>query len=53
MTVGSTAYQGVMEFTLKDFQEAWEDSTVTGLVIARRTGLLQYSLNNGRMVVRK
>jgi hypothetical protein len=53
MTVGSTVYQGVMEFTLKDFQEAWEDSTVTGMVIARRTGLLQYSLNNGLVVTRK
>lgn len=53
MTVGSAVYQGVMEFTLKDFQEAWEDSTVTGMVIARRTGLLKYSLNNGQVVTRK
>lgn len=45
-TVNNIEYSGVLHFTCKDFSESWEPFTVKELFIAKKIGLIKYTLNN-------
>ena len=51
--INGISYEEVLHFTFKDFVENWGDFTVTELFIAKRIGLIQYTLNNGIQIKRK
>ncbi len=48
-----TEYTGVMEFHLLDFEDQWEDSTITEIIIAKKVGLLKYAMSNGTVMSRR
>jgi hypothetical protein len=47
LSVSGVKYYGILHFSLKDFKDEWSDFTTTEVYIARHTGLIKYSLNNG------
>jgi len=53
LTINNTLYLGVLDFTLKDFEDQWVDSTVVELAIAKEMGLIRYTMNNGVVMVRE
>ncbi|MFC2089586.1 hypothetical protein ACFLT1_02325 [Bacteroidota bacterium] len=50
--IGAHTYSGVLQFTLKDFQDEWLDSTITEIVIGKEIGLLRYVMAKGDTMVR-
>jgi hypothetical protein len=53
MSAGSITYdEGVMHFSLNDFESQWGPFTITDIYIARFVGLVKLTLNNGMEVVR-
>jgi len=50
---GSIMYEeGVMHFSLKDFETQWGPYTVTDIYVAKFVGLVKFTLNNGMEAVR-
>lgn len=52
LTINGVIYPRVMELTLKDLQQYWNDFTVTNILIAKGVGLVQFRLNNGVVISR-
>lgn len=52
LTINGVIYPRVMELTLKDLQQYWNDLTVTNILIAKGVGLVQFRLNNGVVISR-
>jgi len=46
-------YETVLQFRLKDFNDKWDNFTVTEIYIAKNIGLIKYVLNNGIIYERK
>ncbi len=47
LTVNGVKYDGILHFCFEDFKELWTDFTVKEVYLARKYGLIKYSLNNG------
>ncbi|MFO7574589.1 MAG: hypothetical protein R6W67_05485 [Bacteroidales bacterium] len=53
VSAGSIMYEeGVMHFSLKDFETQWGPYTVTDIYVAKFVGLVKFTLNNGVEFVR-
>lgn len=47
--INGKTYSDALEFILKDFEDDWNESTITRIIIAKDYGLVQFSLNSGQV----